>query len=55
MNWPLAELLTGELSSDRATTQGLTSGGLAGLSWSYVWTFFGLGFVMISLAEMASM
>ncbi|KAH7021801.1 amino acid permease 2 [Macrophomina phaseolina] len=38
-----------------ATTQGLTDGGLAGLVWSYIWTFFGFSFVMASLAEMASM
>ena len=39
----------------RATTQGLTDGGLAGLIWSYVWTLVGFSFVMASLAEMASM
>lgn len=38
-----------------ATTQGLENGGLAGLVWSFVWTFFGLFFVVLSLAEMASM
>ena len=38
-----------------ATTQGLVDGGIAGLIWSYVWTFFGMGLVNISLAEMASM
>ena len=38
-----------------ANTQGLVDGGLAGLFWSYVWTFFGSGIVMLSLAEMASM
>ncbi|KAB2571876.1 Choline transport protein [Lasiodiplodia hormozganensis] len=38
-----------------ATTQGLVDGGLAGLIWSYVWTFAGFSFVMASLAEMASM
>lgn len=38
-----------------ATTQGLENGGLAGLIWSFVWTFFGFFFVVISLAEMASM
>ncbi|OJD35022.1 gaba permease [Diplodia corticola] len=37
-----------------ATTQGLVDGGLAGLLWSYVWTFFGFSFVMASLAEMSS-
>ncbi|OAX79052.1 hypothetical protein ACJ72_06632 [Emergomyces africanus] len=34
---------------------GLTNGGLAGLFWSYIWTFIGFGFVIFSLAEMASM
>jgi choline transport protein len=38
-----------------ATTQGLVDGGLAGLFWSYIWTFAGLSLVMASLAEMASM
>jgi amino acid permease len=38
-----------------ASTQGLTDGGIAGLLWSYVWTWFGLSLVMASLAEMASM
>lgn len=38
-----------------ATYQGLVDGGLAGLIWSYVWTFLGFSFVMASLAEMASM
>lgn len=38
-----------------ATSQGLENGGLAGLFWSYIWTFFGMGLVNISLAEMASM
>ncbi|KAL1639716.1 hypothetical protein SLS58_007614 [Diplodia intermedia] len=37
-----------------ATTQGLVDGGLSGLIWSYVWTFFGFSFVMASLAEMSS-
>ncbi|KAH8704572.1 amino acid/polyamine transporter I [Phaeosphaeriaceae sp. PMI808] len=37
-----------------ATTQGLTDGGPAGLIWSFVWTWFGIGTVMLSLAEMAS-
>ncbi|MCJ1248311.1 hypothetical protein MMC30_005528 [Trapelia coarctata] len=36
-----------------ATTQGLVEGGLAGLFWSYIWTFLGLGLVVISLASMA--
>lgn len=34
---------------------GLIDGGLAGLFWSYVWTAIGFGFVIASLAEMASM
>ena len=38
-----------------ANTQGLTDGGIAGLFWSFVWTFLGFGIVMLSLAEMASM
>lgn len=38
-----------------ATYQGLVDGGLAGLIWSYIWTFIGFSFVMASLAEMASM
>ena len=38
-----------------SNTQGLVDGGLAGLFWSYIWTFIGFGIVMISLAEMASM
>jgi len=38
-----------------ANTQGLTNGGLAGLWWSFVWSFFLLGLIMLSLAEMASM
>ena len=38
-----------------ASTQGLVDGGLAGLFWSYVWTFCGFSTVMASLAEMASM
>lgn len=38
-----------------ANTQGLIDGGLAGLFWSFVWTFVGFWFVMLSLAEMASM
>jgi amino acid transporter len=44
--------LTGSRS---ANTQGLIDGGLAGLFWTYVWTFIGFGIVMMSLAEMASM
>ncbi|KAH8821459.1 GABA permease [Xylogone sp. PMI_703] len=38
-----------------ANTQGLVDGGLAGLFWSYIWTFIGFSFVILSLAEMASM
>ncbi|KAF2497948.1 GABA permease-like protein [Lophium mytilinum] len=38
-----------------ATTQGLTDGGVAGLIWSFIWTFIGFSFVMAALAEMASM
>lgn len=38
-----------------SNTQGMTDGGLAGLFWSYLWTFIGFGFVMFSLGEMASM
>lgn len=38
-----------------ACTQGLINGGLAGLFWSYIWTFVGFTFVEMSLAEMASM
>ncbi|KAH7420156.1 amino acid permease 2 [Cadophora sp. MPI-SDFR-AT-0126] len=38
-----------------ATTQGLVDGGVAGLIWSYVWTFVGMGLIILSLAEMASM
>lgn len=39
----------------RANTQGLIDGGLAGVFWAYIWTFVGFGFVIGSLAEMASM
>ncbi|KAH8895963.1 amino acid transporter [Thozetella sp. PMI_491] len=38
-----------------ANSQGLYNGGLAGLWWSFLWTFVGLLLIMISLAEMASM
>ena len=38
-----------------ANSQGLANGGLAGLWWEWVWTFFGFGLIMLSLAEMASM
>ncbi|PYI13087.1 amino acid transporter [Aspergillus japonicus CBS 114.51] len=35
--------------------QGLQDGGLAGMLWSYVWSTVGFGFIIVSLAEMASM
>ena len=38
-----------------ASTQGLVAGGVAGLFWSYVWTYAGMALVVLSLAEMASM
>ncbi|KAH8693565.1 amino acid/polyamine transporter I [Talaromyces proteolyticus] len=38
-----------------SNTQGLENGGLAGMFWTYVWTFIGFCFVIASLAEMASM
>ncbi|MCJ1250204.1 hypothetical protein MMC30_007430 [Trapelia coarctata] len=38
-----------------ANTQGLTNGGLAGLFWSYLWTYIGFIFIILSLAEMSSM
>ena len=38
-----------------ANTQGLQNGGLAGLWWSFFWTFIGFGLIIVSLAEMASM
>jgi hypothetical protein len=38
-----------------SNTQGLENGGLAGMFWSYVWTFIGFGFIIASLSEMASM
>ncbi|KAJ9634367.1 hypothetical protein H2199_009025 [Coniosporium tulheliwenetii] len=34
---------------------GLIDGGLAGLFWSFLWTAIGFGFIIASLAEMASM
>lgn len=37
------------------SSQGLVDGGPAGLIWSYVWTLFGFGLVIASLAEMSSM
>ncbi|KAJ5801969.1 uncharacterized protein N7503_004419 [Penicillium pulvis] len=38
-----------------SNSQGLQNGGLAGLFWSFIWTFIGFGFIIVSLAEMASM
>jgi choline transport protein len=38
-----------------ASTEGLIAGGVAGLFWSYVWTYAGMTLVVLSLAEMASM
>jgi choline transport protein len=38
-----------------ASREGLVNGGIAGLLWSYVWTFAGMTLVTLSLAEMASM
>jgi hypothetical protein len=38
-----------------SNSQALENGGLAGLFWTYVWTFIGFCFVIASLAEMASM
>ena len=37
-----------------ANTQGLIAGGSAGLFWSLVWVYIGQAFVILSLAEMAS-
>ena len=37
-----------------ANTQGLVAGGSAGLFWSLVWAYTGQTFVILSLAEMAS-
>ena len=37
-----------------ANTQGLIAGGSAGLFWSLVWAYTGQAFVILSLAEMAS-
>jgi choline transport protein len=34
---------------------GLLNGGLPGLFWGYIWTFIGFIFIVMSLAEMASM
>lgn len=38
-----------------ASTEGLIAGGVAGLFWSFVWTYAGMTLVVLSLAEMASM
>jgi choline transport protein len=38
-----------------ANTSGLINGGLAGLFWSYLWTFVRFLFIVASLAEMSSM
>lgn len=38
-----------------ASTEGLIAGGVAGLFWSYIWTYAGMTLVVLSLAEMASM
>ncbi|PCG90379.1 hypothetical protein PENOC_102330 [Penicillium occitanis (nom. inval.)] len=38
-----------------SNSQGLENGGMAGLFWSFVWTFIGFGFIIASLSEMASM
>ncbi|EED17336.1 GABA permease, putative [Talaromyces stipitatus ATCC 10500] len=38
-----------------SNSQGLTNGGMAGLFWSFIWTFIGFGFIIASLSEMASM
>lgn len=38
-----------------ASTEGLINGGIAGLFWSYVWTFAGMTLVTLSLADMMSM
>ena len=44
-----------KLTIPSANTQGLQNGGIAGLWWSFFWTFIGFGLIIISLAEMASM
>lgn len=38
-----------------SNTQGLTAGGLPGLFWSLCWSYTGQFFIVLSLAEMASM
>jgi hypothetical protein len=61
VSWDIMEKWGGLISITKAdplssaNTQGLVDGGIAGLFWSYVWTFIGFGIVMMSLAEMASM
>lgn len=40
---------------DRTATFGLTNGGTAGAIYVYIFTFFGFGMAVISMAEMASM
>ena len=47
--WPIV------LTSDRSDYEGLQDGGLAGMLWTYVWSSIGFGFIIVSLAEMASM
>lgn len=47
--------MTTNLTFDSAPVGGLINGGLAGLFWSYIWTFVGFVFIVLSLAEMASM
>ncbi|KAK4229729.1 GABA permease-like protein [Podospora fimiseda] len=37
-----------------ASYQGLVNGGPAGLIWGFIWTWFGMSSVILSLAEMAS-
>ncbi len=39
----------------RSNTQGLTAGGMPGLFWSLCWAYTGQFFIVLSLAEMASM
>ena len=41
--------------SHRTATFGLTNGGTAGAIYIYIFTFFGFGLAVISMAEMASM
>ncbi|KAL4894704.1 amino acid/polyamine transporter I [Aspergillus ambiguus] len=38
-----------------SNTQALDNGGMAGLLWTYMWTFTGFCFIIASLSEMASM